>query len=334
MLKSHFFLKTILAIVFLALVFFLPFSTTRAQVQETDVSIGVNPTYPKPGESVVVTLNSFTVKLDKAFIIWSVNGVERANGVGKKSFSFNLDPFSSKTQVSASVSNVAGDTITKNIFINSVDVDVLWEAVDSYVPPFYRGKALGVREGNFKIVVIPNIISSRGKLSPGNLSYNWKKDGAVQVSVSGFGKDSFVYKNSYLDESNEIQVEISDVESKTKTGSKITIPTLSKPEIFFYRRDPKLGLALEKTIVDGYSLGETPETIVAVPYFFSPKNLNSQILSFNWSSGGEGIKPNRNRNEVTVVAPKGSSGGTELKVVIENKGSLFQTLEKKLNVTF
>jgi len=333
MLKLHFFLKTILSVAFLALVFFLTFSTTLAQVQETDVSIGVKPSYPKPGESVTVTLSSFTVNLDKAFVVWSVNGEERANGVGKKSFSFNLNTASSRTQVSASVTNVAGNTINKNIFINSVDVDVLWEATDSYVPPFYRGKALGVREGNFKIVVIPDMTSSKGRISPGNLSYTWKKDGNPQPSTSGFGKDSFVYKNSYLDPSNEIQVEISDVESKAKTGAKITIPTLLKPEILFYRKDPKLGLLLQQTITDGYTLGEKPETIVAVPYFFSPKNLNSRILSFNWFTGGESIQPDKNRNEVTVVAPNGG-GGTELKVMVENRSSLFQSSEKKLNVVF
>jgi hypothetical protein len=334
MLKSHFFLKRILAVVLLSLVFFVNFSTTLAQIQETDVSIGVKPSYPKPGDSVVVTLTSFTVDLDKAFVVWSVNGEERANGVGKKTFSFNLNTASSKTQVSVSITNVAGNTINKNIFINAVDVDMLWEATDSYVPPFYRGKALGVREGNFKIVAIPNMTSSRGKISPANLSYNWKKDGNVQVSVSGFGKDSFTYKNSYLDDSNDIQVEISDVESKGKTGAEISIPMLSKPEILFYRKDPRFGLMLEKVINDGYALGEVPETIVAVPYFFSPKNTNSPLLSFNWSSGGESIRPNKNKNEITVVAPKGSSGGTEIMVSAENRSSLFQVLEKKLNVIF
>lgn len=333
MLKLHFLFKTILATVFLSLVFCVSFSVSLAQVQETDVSISANPSYPKPGSGVVVTLSSFTIDLDKAFIVWSVSGVEKANGVGKKSFSFNLDPTNSKTQVSAFVTSVSGSTITKNIFINSVDVDVLWEATDSHVPPFYRGKALGVREGSFKIVAIPNITSSRGKVSPSNLSYTWKKDREVQVSTSGFGKDSFTYKNNYLDTSNEIQVEISDVENKTKTGSKITVPTLSKPELLFYRKDPKLGLALERTINNGYTLGEEPETLVVVPYFFSPKNINSSILSFSWSSGGESIRPNKNRNEITVVAPKGG-GGTEITVSVENRNSLFQALEKKINVTF
>ncbi len=334
MAKFNFLLKTFLVTVFVFLVSCAYSSISLAQVQDTDISMSASPTYPKPGDSVVVNLTSYTVDLNKSFVVWSVNGIEKANGVGKKSFSFNLDTASTRTQVTASITSINGSTITKSIFINSVAVDVLWEATDSYVPPFYRGKARGVKEGTFKIVVIPEITSSRGKVDPSNLSYTWKKDGNVQVSNSGFGKDSFTYKNNYLDDVNEIEVEISDVESKNKTGSKIIVPILPKPQILFYSKNPVFGISLERTISDGYTLGETPETIVAAPYFFSPKNINSPLLGFDWSSGGESIRPNKNRNEVTVVAPKGGTGGTEIKVSVENKNSLFQTLEKKLNVIF
>ena len=199
------------------------------------------------------------------------------------------------------------------------------------MPPFYRGKALVTREGGFKVVAMPSVLSSRGKIKPGNLSYTWKKDGNVQVSASGFGKNSFSFKNSYLDASNEIEVLVEDVENKTKTGSKITLTGLEQPEVFFYKKDIIMGTQYNQALGDGFVLGDTPEIIVAVPYYFSPKNINA--LSIAWLAGGERIIPNKNKNEVTLIAPK-ESGGTTIEVSIENARSLFQTLTKKINVSF
>ncbi|MFN4181567.1 MAG: hypothetical protein ACK4FA_02645, partial [Candidatus Paceibacteria bacterium] len=246
--------------------------------------MSASPSFPKIGDSVTVKISSFTINLDKVFIVWSVNGQERANGVGKKNFSFTIEN-DARTQITASITNTNGNTITKSIFVNSADIDMLWEATDSYVPPFYRGKALVTREGGFKVVAIPSVLSSRGKVKPGNLSYTWKKDGNVQVSASGFGKNSFSFKNSYLDDSNEIEVEVEDVENKTKTGAKINVTGLEKPEVLFYRKDPTLGILYNQALLDGFTLGKNPETIVALPYYFSPKNINS--LSFAWLAGGE-----------------------------------------------
>lgn len=329
--KASIFLKTFL---FLFLFLFIGNTPkTLAQFQESDVTFRVSPTFPKPGESVDVKVSSYTVGLDKSFIVWSVNGQEKSSGIGKDTFSFNLDKFSTRTQVTASITLAGGATITKSTFVSSAEIDLLWEATDSYVPPFYKGKALGIREGNFKVVAIPSIDSSRGKVKPANLSYTWKKDGNAQVSASGFGKNGFSFKNSYLDRSNEISVEVEDIENKTKTGGKIIINGLEKPEIIFYKKDSKLGVLYPKALNDGYILSKEPETIVAVPYFFTPKNIQSSALRFDWSAGGEKINPNTLKNEVTVVPPD-ESGGTNLKVRVENVSSLFQILEKNINVSF
>ncbi len=322
------------AFLFLIFVFNFYAPIAHAQFQEGDVTFRINPNFPRPGESVQVQVSSFVVDLDKALIVWSVNGQERINGVGKKIFSFNLDNIGQKTQVSVSITLANGSTFTKSTYVSATEIDILWEAVDSYTPPFYKGKALGVREGSFKVVAIPNITSSKGQLKPSNLSYTWKKDGNVQVSSSGFGKSGFIFKNSYLDKVNEIEVEISDIEKNTKTGGKITIAGINTPEIVFYKKDPELGVLYNKALLDGYSLGKEPETLVATPYFFSVKNLFTDTLKFSWKAGGEEIRPDTLKNEVTLVAPQDTRGGTDIVLEVQNANSLFQNIKKKINVTF
>lgn len=316
----------------LLVVFFVAVPVSNAQFTETDISINSSPAYPKPGDSVGVRLSSYSLDLDKVFVVWSVDGEQLASGIGKKVFSFNINETNKRYQVSASIDLVGGGSILKEVFVTASAVDLLWEATDSYVPPFYRGKALVAREGGFRVVAIPTLSTLRGPVSPSNLKYQWKKDGNNQVSASGFGKNSLEFRNSYIDTSNQVEVEVTDIENTVKMGGKITLVGLARPKIILYPKDPVLGTLLNRTIGDGYQLGNEPETIVAAPYYFSPKNLDDNNLRFSWAAGGRTIQPTT-KNEITVVAPSGG-GGTDIRVVVENAKSLFQTLEKRINVKF
>ncbi len=302
------------------------------QIQDNDILMSVYPKYPKPGDNVRVSINSYTVNLDKSFIVWSLNGEERSRGIGKKTFSFDLEKTNSQNQVTASIDLVGGITVVKSNTIVASDIDMLWEAVDSYVPPFYRGKALGVQDGSFKIVAIPSILSSGGKVSPNNLSYVWKKDGDGQVGASGFGKNYLIFTKSYLDSENEIEVEASDIEGKVKTGNKIMVTGLKKPKVVLYKKDSKIGFRLNQALSDNYSISE-PTTIIAVPYFFSFSNINSEDMAFTWSAGGKQIQPNRNKNEITVIPPK-ERGGTDISLAVEKANSFYQSVKKRINVDF
>lgn len=314
-------------------VFGFNFQTLNAQIVSTDITLNTIPEYPTPGENVTATITSYAVLLDKAFITWTLDGKEIFSGIGKKSVIFKTDDTNSENILSVSIDTYDGKSVQKSITLNTTAVDILWEAVDSYVPPFYRGKTLVGYEGTFKVVAIPNINNINGKINPNNLSYKWKEDEVVRQSSSGWGQSSLIFKNNYLDKENEIKVEVSDISGKLKSEGRITLQTYT-PKILFYKKDPSLGIQMNKTITDGYTVNKEGETLVAVPYFFSPKNLESSILSFSWYLGGEKIKTPSIKNEISVKPTEGKSGSSRIRLFISNARTLFQEGEKEVLVNF
>lgn len=304
-----------------------------AQVQSTDVTLSVTPKFPAPGGKVTATLSSYVTSLDRANMTWFVNGENMLSGIGKKSFSFTLGTIGSNTTLRVDIQTIDRQSLTKTVNLSATEIDMLWEATDSYVPPFYKGKALVSREGYFKVVAIPNISSAGGTINPVNLSYTWEKDDKGQPDMSGWGKNYFIFKNSYIDTSNEILVKVSDVFGNINTGNKINVQG-KEPKIVFYKKDVLLGTDLNKSLANGYFLEKKGDALTAVPYFFSPKEINSENLIFNWKINGNSAPTPLIKNELRVVGEPGKTGQALIEVEVINSNTLFQSLTKKLNVIF
>lgn len=306
---------------------------TNAQVRNTDVILSISPQFPSANEDVNASLNSYVTDLNKANITWSLNNQEESSGIGKKSFSFKTGEIGSSMNLSATINTIDGQSVSKTITIVVAGVDLLWEADDSYTPPFYRGKALVPSQGKFKIVAIPNIINQNGKVDANNLSYLWSKDGKTQTDSSGWGKSSLIFQNSYLDKINTVEVKVSDISGGTNTEKKIILNT-TKPKILFYRNDPIFGTKWEEALIDGLTINPNGETITVEPYFFSPKNINSSNLIFNWSINGEKIQTPDFKNILSIIPEAGKSGSATIKVLINNTKTLFQEAEKQIQISF
>ena len=305
----------------------------KAQIQSTDLVLNISPENPGPNQDVTATLSSHAINLDNANISWALNNQKVMVGIGKKSFSFKMGDIGSSNTLSVTVDTIDGQSILKTITITPADVDILWEASDSYTPPFYRGKALVPSQGTFKIVAIPNLLDQSGKVSANNLSYLWNKDGSIQTDSSGWGKSYFVFQNSYLDKGNTIDVKVSNISGSVNAENQITLQT-GNPKIIFYENDPILGTKWEKALTDGYQIDTNGETLVAEPYFFSPEDISSPNLTFDWSLNGESITTPDPKNILSIKPEAGQSGNATIELNVNNVGTLFQSMTKQISVKF
>lgn len=313
-------------ILFFALIcMFFAFSA-NAQIKSDDISLTINPKQPNPNETVFATLASYSIDLNKTLISWSLDGQTVFQGVGQKTFSFKTSDSGIQTVINAKIDMTDGSSVNKQQIINPATIDVLWEAVDSYVPPFYKGKALIPSEGAVKVVALLN--SDRSASS----SYSWKLDGKSKVDSSGYGKSAYVFKKSYLDKINKIEVSASSLMGDAFGTGKIEIEN-ANPKILFYKKDPYLGTIWSETLKNSFTINPAGEILVVEPYFVSPKNLSSSDLKLDWEIAGSVISTPNIKNELSIK-PESKNGTSTIKVTVENIKSMFLKASEKINVNF
>lgn len=302
-------------------------------VSPSSILVDVVPNNPNPNSNVNISLRSFAANLDSVQINWFVNDKNALSGVGEKSFSITTGASGSTTTVRVKVLLPDGE-IEKRVVLRPSSMVLLWQANDSYVPPFYKGKALPVSASEIKIVAIPEIkTASGGMMNSKNMTYFWKKDYNNEQAASGYGKNFFLYVNSFLEDSNTVSVEALTPDQKNQTEAGVSVSTVT-PEIVFYRQDPSLGTIWEQALSDNHQI-QGEEIIVAAPYFISPGDIRRPDLVWNWSINDNLVEiQSVRKNVIPLKVDEGVSGVSKLRLDIENKENIFQTASKEINIQF
>lgn len=304
-----------------------------AQVRNTDIVLTISPAHPSPNEKAIASLSSYAIDLDKTYISWQINARDVSSGVGKKEISFTTGNVGTQTNITANIETADGQNLVKKISILSSNIDLLWETTDAYVPPFYKGKALGPKEGSFKVVAVPGVVVKGERINSKNLSYSWKRNGNGQLSSSGWGKDYLLFKNSFLDDENEVEVKVVDIYENEVGKESIIIPT-QKPKIVFYEKDLKSNVESFRALGSNIKINTAGMVLKAIPYFFSTKVDNFDDLLFRWFSEGKEVTTTYPKNEINVKGAEGKSGSGIIKLIVENENTLFQSAERQISVDF
>jgi len=310
--------------------FVLPVKVTASSPDT--ILVNISPQNPTPGETVNITLNSYVDNLNAVLISWSVNNKRSSSGVGEKTFSINAPAAGQEATIVATIKLPDGDINTKMLIKSSVMV-LLWQADDSYVPPFYKGKALPSPESEIKVVAMPEIKNGSKLITADNLVYNWKQDYTNNQDGSGYGKNSFTYVSDYLDSSNNIDVTASTVDQTSSSEASIDIGTY-QPKILFYKNDANMGTLWENIISDGYKVtGDT--TIQAAPYFISPADIRIPTLTWNWSINNNPVAiDGYQQNLIPLKVQTGVSGTSRINLQINSVDKIFENVSKEINVNF
>ena len=296
-------------------------------IQDADIDVQVTPENPEPYQDVTIGLTSYATDLNKADIEWK-NGTKTVlSGTGRTKYSFKALGPSSPSTFKITIRPIeGGDSIVKQVSINPSDIEVIWESVNGYTPPFYKGKSFPSSEGIIKVVAVPNIISpTSGK----NVTYTWKnKDGALQ-DASGFNKNSYTFQNQAINGSESISVLASSLDGQYNATKTVDIPIV-EPKIIFYKKSPVDGILYNKALIDDVSMPEDEMTIVAEPYFLAYKGSEDRF-TYNWQINNEDIPTPTKQRELTV-APTERGGYATINLVMENLNTLYQKVTGKLRI--
>lgn len=309
-----------------------PFAHAQTGNITSDISVSVSPENPGPLQQVTVTLNSYSLNLSAAEIQWSSDG-KTVGGVGYTSYTLTTKTIGVSTNISATISAIGAAPITKTINITPMSVDLLWEATDSVVPPFYRGKALPTSESTVQFVAIPQIISSNGSLlSPNNFLYGWSDNYTLNQPKSGYAKDSFTIPMDYLNPIKHVGVDVSTRSGGTASTAEMDLAPVS-PKLLWYVSSPLYGPQFNHTIDTSLAVSGSDTGIIAEPYFFSPGNPASPVLQYEWNLNGQKLSVPQIPNTLFLHRQSTDTGAASLDLTVTNLSLLFQEASAHLELS-
>ena len=300
----------------------------QVEVQEGEINIETIPNNPQPYQDVTINISSYATDLNKAIITWQGESGTVLSGIGKTSYSFKTGGPNTTNIFNISITPIGSiNIITKSIAISPSEIEIMWESVDGYTPPFYKGKALPVKGGSIRAVAVPN--TDTIKSGSGSITYMWKNMDNTVLEASGYNKNSYVFKNSMFDDKNKITVIASSVSGNYGAENTIEIPVY-EPKIIFYKKSPTEGVLYNNALDKEATMTEDEVTIVAEPYFVSLKGHENNF-TYAWQINGESIATPSKKTELTV-RPTSRGGYATIDVMIENLNELFQKVNNQLKL--
>lgn len=299
-----------------------------ARININDIDVSPTPEVPGAFEKVTFKVQSYLTDVNRAFIIWKLDGKIALSGTGAKQFSITTGDVGQKTIVDFEMLLVTGEVIKKKFIVNPAEINVVWEGADAYTPPFYRGRALPSSEGFIRILAIPQIQGAAGLGNIDNYVFTWKRNDKILQNGSGYNKSALIVQQDYLNEEDIIEVTGQDNDTGARANGKLSL-SVFPGKILLYDRDPIYGIDWAHELGGSLDVSNADKTILAVPYFFSPKNPLSNSLKYTWSINDATISTPAIKNMLTIKSGQ-SKGIAAVKLKIEATMKLF--LEAQRNI--
>ena len=105
------------------------------------IDVQASPETPGPFEQVALELSGYGIDIDRLHTSWYVNDKLELAGIGKKKFSFTTKGVGSSSTVRVLVRSGTAGVIPKRSYFHRQRLTCSGEAIGSYTPAFYRGKA-------------------------------------------------------------------------------------------------------------------------------------------------------------------------------------------------
>lgn len=319
---------SILGITWLVGVFFAPGMAFAAVDLFTFHTV---PETPAPDQAVTVSLQSYAVDLNAAKITWYVDKEVVRDGVAEKSIKTRTKGFGDPTVINVVVSTIDGGRFDKQFLLKPIEVDLLWEA-DTFVPPFYKGKALPTYKSQVKLSAIPRFNASSS--NPSMYAYTWTAN-QIQGLKGSSGGGSVTLPMKYSGTAIPVTVRINNPGVNGETGSASLNIVAVDPQLVFYEDAPLLGIRFDHALSESITTNGTSFRIHAVPYFFSNDDMENGDLSYSWQKDSERFSgAELDPNSLLLGKVGKSAQGSTVALTVQNRKRILQQAAVNVVVNF
>lgn len=308
----------------------LPIVSFSQSSFSSELGVEISPNYPRPNETVSINLSLYTADLNSADITWYQNDKSVLEGKGETRYSFKMGPVGEETKIEIRIGLLGGSSFSKVFTLTPASVDLVWEA-DSYVPPFYKGKALHARQGRLKIVAMPEFVKGEQRVPPQNLIYEWSNDVEAYQSQSGYGRNTLILNGSILGRNESVEVLVTDPVNNLVAQGFIDIAPID-PEIIFYENSPYYGHIFDSAIKNAFNLDAEEVQIWAAPYYFSKESSGN--LKYEWRLNNATVTNLSDSRTAIFKKPEGESGESSISLSIQNLNRILQQGSASLKIKF
>lgn len=220
----------------------------------------------------------------------------------------------------------------------STNINLDWEPIDSYTPPFYEGKALPSKEGNVKVIANVEVNTPAGSFDQSKLYYYWLLNDELSHTFSKTGGNIIYIPLSEFGITDTLKLMVyADNTQKILIGEKTLKLTPSDTLPILYRKNDNPILTYANAINKKYqeykvNKGENFD-VIAEPFYFSTRSSSSDSIDYSWSINN--IPGNKNYSNIfnyTVPENAYRDFGISLKIINTTKS--LQNSETTVNFIF
>lgn len=319
-----------IGIISIFLICFISIKDTYAQsvpTQQGTVSLNMRPAYPEPNTEVTLSLDDYSVKTLGADIIWYVNGLEKVSNRNNRSLTLTTGSLGEKiTVVVTLVRNNIPISSAERIIIPSV-VDIILES-NTYIPNFYRGRALPSSESTVRAIAI---FHDGTNTSWDNNSYKWTLGETVLSGGPLKGKYVMDVVVPRL-QSKQLTVEVYNARGGLVGKKSIFIDSV-QPQLHLYEYSPLHGLS-ERAIQSPLALTSPQTTLYAEPFFLNTQILDTIDTRFVWKLNNVTVPTDESAPNAIELTKNGSAGEASVSVAITTLKKIPQYVADTIDVVF
>lgn len=309
--------------IFLALALVLPvYAQLGLDFGSANVSLSITPEHPAPGNTVRITAQSSSIDLRVYDLAWYANGKKIAGGAGLLETDVVAGLLGSEMNVEAVVSSAGVETASAQAIIRPVEIDLLWES-DSYVPAFYRGRALPSAGTGLHMEALVRFKRPNGSFVPQNeILYTWRKNGYVIQSISGRGKSYASIGSPPLFGGDVISVDVESLDGDFAGSASVRVPSV-EPELMLYENHPLFGIMYHRALGAQTFAPQTEMTFAAVPYFAEAGSPDDGRLTYAWRVNGNAVVNDPARGSEITINAENSSGLALIQLALSSVSNFF-----------
>lgn len=306
-------------------------NTALAQIDpgsltDPELSIDIQPEFPRPGEEVTATLNDYRGGVYGATVTWIFNGDVVPDAENRRTTTFTAGPTGSTQEIRVILSRPQGGSEVLTRTIRPMYLDVVIEP-QTRTPDFYDGRSL---PSTGSIVNATAIVSMGTGIRNTDLVYTWRLNRSALEGGPVRGLNQVTFEMP-MGNSQILSLQVTEPNGTVLARRSFFIPSVT-PEIHFYEVSPLLGIKTN-TLQNRFNLIGNSSTIKAEPYHLDTRVYNDPDMT-EWQVNGQPTNgSNANPYEVTIQRT-GNPGGSSLNFHVRDLTQVLQGAERTIQINY